>query len=372
MNAATEQPGSLQRLRAVTASREYDVLVGRDCLAELGPALWSRAPGGQAVVCCDEHVAPLYLATVRESLKRAGYGVSEIVIPAGETQKTLARVEELYGVAYDRGVRRSDTLVALGGGVIGDLIGFVAATYQRGVGFVQVPTTLLAQVDAAIGGKVGVDFRAAKNYVGAFYQPTLVFADLQTLTTLPAHELRSGMGEVAKYALADGGELLVRCEQLASAPLAASSVSRTLVADCIKRKLEVVAGDEREESGGRAVLNLGHTIGHAIEAATGFSRFAHGDAVGLGLRAVLWLSERLLGLPASESARAQALLDGLGLPARAPGIAPDLICDLVRRDKKADKDGVTYVLLAALGMPQVGVSVPADLEREVVAWLTRR
>jgi 3-dehydroquinate synthase len=362
----------MDRLRAVTASRDYDILVGRDCFPELGPALWSRAPGGQVVVCCDDHVAPLYLAAVRESLKGAGYAVSEIVIPAGESQKTLARAEELYGVVYDRGVRRSDTLVALGGGVVGDLLGFVAATYQRGVGFVQVPTTLLAQVDAAIGGKVGVDFRAGKNYVGAFYQPTLVFADLRTLTTLPARELRSGMGEVAKYALADGGDLLVRCERLVGAPLAASSVSRSLVAECIRRKLDVVAGDEREESGGRAVLNLGHTIGHAIEAATGFSRFAHGDAVGLGLRAVLWLSERLCGLPASESARAQALLDGLGLPSRAPGVSPDLVCDLVRRDKKAGKGGVTYVLLAALGTPLVGVAVPADLEREVVAWLTRR
>ena len=362
----------MHRLRAVTASRGYDVLVGRDCISKLGPALWSHAPGGQAVVCCDEHVAPLYLTGVRESLRAAGYVVSEIVIPAGETQKTLARAEELYGVIYDRGVRRSDTLVALGGGVVGDLMGFVAATYQRGVGFVQVPTTLLAQVDAAIGGKVGVDFRAGKNYIGAFYQPTLVFADLQTLTTLPARELRSGMGEVAKYALAAGGELLVRCEQLARTPLTAASLSRSLVVDCMQRKLDVVAADEREESGGRAVLNLGHTIGHAIEAATGFSRFTHGDAVGLGLRAVLWLSERLCGLPASESARAQALLDGLGLPARAPGISPDLVCDLVRRDKKAGKDGVAYVLLPALGNPLVAVAVPADLEREVVAWLTRR
>jgi 3-dehydroquinate synthase len=347
------------------------VLVGRGCLGALGQAMAARLPLSQAVVCCDENVAPLYLSAVREDLIAAGFAVSQIVIPAGERQKTLARAEELYGVLYDRGLRRTDTLVALGGGVIGDLTGFVAATYQRGLHFVQAPTTLLAQVDASIGGKVGVDFRAGKNYVGAFFQPHLVCADLQTLASLPRRELHSGAAEVAKYALAAGGELLAAAQHLAAAPLTAEGISVSLVAACVGEKLSVVAADEREESGARALLNLGHTIGHAIEAATAFARYSHGEAVGLGLRAALRLSQRLCGLSAGEAARGAALLDGLGLPSRLEGVDAELICDLTRRDKKAGKDGVGYVLLAALGAPVLGVAVPRDIELEAVQWLLK-
>jgi 3-dehydroquinate synthase len=353
-------------------SRAYDVLVGRGCLAGFGAALARRCAGGRALVCCDENVAPLYLEEVRSSLEAAGYEVSHVVIPAGEGQKTLARAEELYGVLYDRGVRRGDTMVALGGGVIGDLAGFVAATFQRGVRLVQVPTTLLAQVDAAVGGKVAVDFRAGKNYVGTFYQPWLVFADLAMLDTLPARELRSGAAEVAKYALLGGGELLDQVESLAGGPLSAARLSQELVAGCVARKVALVAGDEREETGARAVLNLGHTIGHAAEAATAFSRYTHGEAVGLGLRACLWLSRRLCGLEAHEEARAQALLDGLGLPQRLDAVPAAAVCDLTRRDKKAGHDGVGYVLLDALGSPRLDVRVPPELEREVVEWLLAR
>ena len=362
----------MRRIRAEMPSRAYDVLVGRGCLGGLGAALGRRCPGGKTVVCCDENVAPLYLEQVRASLRAADYEVSHIVIPAGEGQKNLARAEELYGVLYDRGVRRGDTVVALGGGVIGDLAGFVAATYQRGVRLVQAPTTLLAQVDAAVGGKVAVDFRAGKNYVGTFYQPWLVCADLATLDTLPPRELRGGAAEVAKYALLAGGELLGRVERLAGGPLTAARVSQELVTGCVARKVAVVAGDEREQTGARAVLNLGHTIGHAVEAAGGFSRYTHGEAVGLGLRASLWLSRRLCGLDAREEARAEALLDGLGLPRRLEAVPAEAVCDLTHRDKKAGRDGVGYVLLDALGRPRLDVRVPAELEREVVEWLLQR
>ena len=441
----------MRRIPARMPSRAYDLLVGRGCLAGLGGALARRCPGGKTVVCCDENVAPLYLEQARSSLRAAGYEVSHIVIPAGEAQKNLARAEELYGVLYDRGVRRGDTVVALGGGVIGDLVGFVAATFQRGVRLVQAPTTLLAQVDAAVGGKVAVDFRAGKNYVGAFYQPWLVYidlaaldtlplrelcsgvaevakygllgggelrdrverlaqapttllaqvdaavggkvavdfragknyvgtfyqpwlvyADLATLETLPLRELRSGAAELAKYGLLDGGELRDRVERLARGPLAAARVSQELVAGCVERKVAVVAGDEREETGARAVLNLGHTIGHAVEAATGFSHYTHGEAVGLGLRASLWLSRRLCGLDPREEARGQALLDGFDLPRRLEAVPAEAVCDLTRRDKKAGRDGVGYVLLDAPGSPRLDVRVPPELEREVVEWLVQR
>jgi 3-dehydroquinate synthase len=356
-------------LHALTGSRRYDVAIGQGCLAELGVTLRERVPGGEVLIGCDENVAPLYLERVRDSLGAAGVRASQGVIRAGEQQKCLARAEELYGVLYDRGLRRADIVLALGGGVVGDLFGFVAATYQRGVHLVQAPTTLLAQVDAAIGGKVGVDFRAGKNYVGSFYQPSLVFADVALLESLPVRELRSGVAEVAKYGLLDGGAQLARCEELAAKGLTARNISTELVAGCAQAKLDVVAADEREETGARAVLNLGHTLGHAIEAAGGFARFTHGEAVAMGLRATLWLSERLAGLSPAEAARGLRLLDGLALLARPSGIAADQVCDLVRRDKKAGRDGVGYVLLERLGRPITGVIVPPKLEREAVAWL---
>jgi 3-dehydroquinate synthase len=362
----------VRRVPSSGLTRDYDVLVGRGLLDGLGDEVRGLAGGSQAVVCCDENVAPLYLERVRASLAGADYAVSHLVIPAGESQKSLTRAEEIYGVLYDRGVRRSDVLVALGGGVVGDLVGFAAATFQRGVRLVQVPTTLLAQVDAGIGGKVAVDFRAGKNYVGTFYQPWLVACDLDVLRTLPAAELRSGAAEVAKYALLAGGGLWSGAAVLAREGLATGAVSDDLVAACVGCKLEVVAADEREETGARAVLNLGHTIGHAIEAATSFARFSHGEAVALGLHAALRLSVALCGLDGAEEQAGHRLLDDLGLPARLAGVDPATVRALTDRDKKAGDDGVGYVLLAAVGEPRVGVRVPRDVELEVVEWLRTR
>jgi 3-dehydroquinate synthase len=355
-----------------TGGGRYDVVVGHSLLAGLGAAQARRVHGGQVVVCVDDNVAPLYLEAVTGSLRTEGLSVSQIVIPAGESQKSLARAEELYGILYDRGLHRSDTVVALGGGVIGDLVGFVAATFQRGVRLVQVPTTLLAQVDASVGGKVAVDFRGAKNYVGTFYQPHLVAADLDVLASLPPRELRSGAAEAAKHGLLGGGSLLRRVERFASAGATASAVTEALVAGNVAYKAAIVGEDEREVSGRRAVLNLGHTAGHAIEAATGFARFTHGEGVGLGLRCALWLSQRLTGLSAEAVARAQALLDGVGAPGRLTGVTADEVIALIARDKKASDKGVGYVLLEELGRPVVGVSVPPELEREAVEWLLTR
>ena len=361
----------MRRLTVRAASRTYPIVVGRGLLADVGAAVRRARGDGQVVVCCDENVAPLYLDPVRADLRAAGLSVSQVILPAGEREKSLARAEELYGVLYDRGLRRSDTLAALGGGVIGDLTGFVAATYQRGLGFVQIPTTLLAQVDASVGGKVAVDFRAGKNYVGTFYQPSLVVADLDTLGTLPARELRCGAAEVAKHGMLAGGDVLLRAQRLAQAPPTAGAVTQELVAGSIAFKAEVVESDEREV-GRRAILNFGHTIGHAIEAGTGFRHWSHGEAVALGLRAALRLSGELCGLPAADEQAGQELLDGLGLPGRLTGIAARDVCALVPRDKKAGPDGVGYVLLRRFGSPVIGVRVPAALELEVVEWLRRR
>jgi 3-dehydroquinate synthase len=362
----------MRRVVSSGLSRDYEVLVGRGILDALGEEARQAAGGGRAVVCCDENVAPLYLDRARASLCGAGYEVSNLVIPAGERQKSLSRAEEMYGVFYDRGLRRTDLMVALGGGVVGDLAGFAAATYQRGVRLIQVPTTLLAQVDAGIGGKVAVDFRAGKNYVGTFYQPWLVLADLDVLATVPAPELRSGAAEVAKYGLLAGGELWELAAGLAAGGLTAARVSEDLVAGCAACKLAVVAGDEREEGGGRAVLNLGHTVGHAIEAATAFARFSHGEAVALGLHATLRFSRELCGLAEADESAGHELLDGLGLPRRLEGVDASQVCELTARDKKADEGGVGYVLLDAVGAPRIGVRVPREVELEVVRWLTTR
>jgi 3-dehydroquinate synthase len=345
------------------------VLVGRGILSQLGGA-WRRcSAGGQVVVCSDEHVAPHHMAAACNSLREAGFAVSEIVIPAGERQKNLGRAEELYGVLYDRHVRRTDALVALGGGVIGDLVGFVAATFQRGVQLVQVPTTLVAQVDASLGGKVGVHFRSGRNYVGTFYQPGLVLTDLDTLATLPESELRGGMAEVVKYAFLVGGSLWESVRAYASGH---GGVTQEMVVACARAKVKIVAVDEREESGERALLNLGHTIGSAIEGAGAFRAHTHGEAVGLGLRAALWLSTKITGLAPADGDRGQEIISALGLPERLADTAPEAVTGLVARDKKAGSEGVGYVLLEGLGRPKSGVTVPPALEREVVAWLTTR
>lgn len=270
---------------------------------------------------------------------------------------------------YDRHVRRTDTLVALGGGVIGDLVGFVAATFQRGVQLVQVPTTLVAQVDASLGGKVGVHFRSGRNYVGTFYQPWLVLADLDTLASLPESELRGGMAEVVKYAFLVEGTLWDRVNACSAGH---GGMTQEIVVACARVKLNIVATDEREESGERALLNLGHTMGSAIEAAGGFSDHTHGEAVALGLRAALWLSTKLSGLAQAEADRGQEIISALGLPERLRDLAPDAVTGLVARDKKLGREGVGYVLLEGFGRPRRGVTVPPVLEREVVAWLKTR
>jgi 3-dehydroquinate synthase len=361
----------VKRLTVRADSGTYPILVGRDVLGRLGAEIRRLRGDGQVVILCDENVAPLYLEPARSSLLEAGLRTSHVILPAGEREKSLARAEELYGVLYDRGMRRIDTLVTLGGGVVGDLGGFVASTYQRGCGFVQAPTTLLAQVDASVGGKVAVDFRAGKNYVGTFYQPSLVLADLRVLRTLPGKELRSGAAEVAKHGLLAGGEVLRRVERLAAGELTAAAVTLELVGDSISYKASVVERDERE-AGLRAVLNFGHTIGHAIEAATAFRRWSHGEAVALGMHGALRLSAELAGLGEADERAGHGLLDGLGLPARLTGTGAEDVCELIARDKKAGPDGVGYVLLRRPGSPLLGVRVPPALQLEVVEWLRRR
>jgi 3-dehydroquinate synthase len=352
----------------VTAGGEsYEVKIGAGLLGRLGE-LCGR-PATQTVVVCDENVAPLYLERVVAGLEAAGTHASPLILPAGEQTKTQGALRVVYDRLYELGVGRHDTVVALGGGVIGDLAGYAAATFLRGVCLVQAPTTLLAMVDAAVGGKVAVDFREGKNYLGTFYQPRLVVEDPDTLVTLPEREARGGWAEVVKHGLLAGGATLALTE--AGAAHMTRPGPRLLEAD-VRFKAEVVGRDPRETTGARAVLNFGHTVGHAIEVAGGYARYSHGEAVGLGLRAALWLSARLAGLDAGAAQRGQRLVSAVGLPERLTGVEPADVVRLIARDKKVAGGAARFVLLKGIARPITGIVVPLELQSEVVSWLIDR
>ena len=344
-----ELPATTRMAWAASESGDYPVFVGDGLLASDYWPLQSRR-----FCVSDSTVAPLY----GERLQPLAGAVE---VEPGEAAKSLGEAEHVLRELAGLGMTRDDHLVALGGGVVGDLGGFCAATYQRGVPVVQVPTTLLAQVDSAIGGKTGVDLPEAKNYVGAFHLPAAVLSDTTTLSTLPEQELAAGWAEVIKTGLLAGGPLWERVsdvQRLDAAELAA------LVFGCARFKVEVVAADERD-SGRRAILNLGHTVGHAIEAATGYARYRHGEAVGLGLLAALRLSD-------AEQLRDQvaAMLTRAGLPTRIDSAAaPDAILEAVGRDKKRDAEGVRFVLLSRPGEPREGQRLEADRVREAIVEL---
>jgi len=351
-------PGETRLLWAASESGEYPAYVGPGLLdaSPLGSAAAHGDIGlaGRPFAITDETVGALYA----ERLGALG-GVVEI--PDGEAAKTLEQAERVLGELATLGVRRDDHLVALGGGVVGDLAGFCAATYQRGVPVVQIPTTLVAQVDSAYGGKTGVDLPEAKNYVGAYHLPTAVIADTEALRTLPEAELGAGFVEVVKTALIAGGELWERVRAVDG--LDADAVA-PLVAPCAQVKLEIVAADERD-GGGRAALNLGHTVGHAIEAASGYSRYRHGEAVGLGLLAALRLS-------GADDVRAEVaeLLERHGLPVRLDSSIPtDPVLAAVGRDKKRTAAGVGFVLLERPGSIAVGQPVDEARVRAAVEEL---
>jgi shikimate kinase/3-dehydroquinate synthase len=356
LSGLCEAPAGTRLLWASSASGDYPVLVGRGLLRPevcSHPGLWPLDRMTSRPFCVsDQNVASLYA-------ERLG-GVQELVeIAAGEPSKTLTSAELVWGALVAGGMTRADHLVALGGGVVGDLAGFCAATYQRGVSIVHVPTTLVAQVDSAYGGKTGVDLSQAKNYIGVYHQPAGVLVDPDTLATLPAAELAAGYVEVLKTALIAGGELWRRVA--AEEPLD----ERTILA-CARTKLTVVAEDERDE-GRRQVLNLGHTVGHALETVTGYERYRHGEAVGLGLLAALRLSH----LP---ELRAQVLdlLRSRGLPVTLDGEDVERILEATMRDKKRIGAHVPFVLLDAPGDARTGCRVPAEELRGAVAELQAR
>ncbi|HEV3230328.1 MAG TPA: bifunctional shikimate kinase/3-dehydroquinate synthase [Solirubrobacteraceae bacterium] len=339
------QPSGTRLVWATSASGEYPVLLGAGLL---GSGAWPTEGQVRRFSLTDEAVGRLYLSQLARS-------ECVITVAPGEESKTLRSAELVWRTLARAGMTRADELVALGGGVIGDLGGFCAATYQRGVATVLVPTTLVSQVDAAYGGKTGVDLPEAKNYVGAYHQPAGVLVDVDTLATLPPAELAAGWAEVIKTALIAGGGLWRRVE-------AGAELDAGLILDCVRTKVAVVAADERD-GGRRQVLNLGHTIGHAIEVVTGYRRYRHGEAVALGLLAAL----RLSGLDELRE-RVAALLAARGLPLTLSA-DPDEVVAATARDKKRLGAQVPFVLLDAPGAPRPGCLLPADEVRAAVAEL---
>ena len=358
-------------LAAEAADRSYDILIGPGLIAEAGELIAHRLPGRRAVVLTDSAVGPLYAEAVQSSLENAGIASKVMTVPAGEAAKSFDLLESLLNQSLDAGLDRKSFLVALGGGVVGDLGGFLAAILLRGIDYVQVPTTLLAQVDSSVGGKTAINTRHGKNLVGAFHQPRLVLADTDTLASLPKRELLAGYAEVAKYGLIDRPEFWAWLETHGERVLALEpkELAEAVLVSC-EAKAEVVTKDERE-GGVRALLNLGHTFGHAIEAEAGYDgQLLHGEAVAVGMALAFRHSVRLGLCQEADAKRVEAHLTSVGLPVsplQVMGQQPPAIDRLMARmaaDKKAENGKLTLVLSRGIGKSLIAKDADAaEVER---------
>jgi 3-dehydroquinate synthase len=352
--------------------RDYFIHVGGGLLARAGVLLKPLAKGVVPVVT-DSHVAEIHLPALLEALRQAGIDARAIVMPPGEISKSFAGLERLSGALLEMEVDRKGLIVALGGGVIGDLTGFAAGVLKRGVAFAQIPTTLLAQVDSSVGGKTAINAAQGKNLIGLFHQPRIVIADTALLSTLPRRELLAGYAEVAKYGALGDAKFFEWLEVNGAGALAGDEKATVqAVAHSCRMKAEIVARDERE-TGDRALLNLGHTFGHALEAATGFSdRLIHGEGVAIGMALAFRLSVRLGLCPGQDAERFTRHLQAVGLPsalADIPGPRPGA-AELIRHmahDKKVTDGKLTFILLRGLGQAFVTSDVPLDAVKEVLA-----
>ncbi|NUB13366.1 3-dehydroquinate synthase [Azospirillum brasilense] len=347
---------AIDTVRLDLGPRSYDILVGDRVLDGAGPRIAAITKGKAPIVVTDENVAPRHLPTLERTLRGSGIEPTQaIVLPAGEKTKDFAHFERLMDAVLGRGIERSAVLLALGGGVIGDITGFAAASALRGIDFIQVPTTLLSQVDSSVGGKTGINSPHGKNLIGAFHQPRLAIADTATLDTLPRREVLAGYAEVVKYGLIRLPGFFAWLEENGERVVAGDSDARRhAVTESCRAKAAIVGADERE-SGDRALLNLGHTFGHALEAATGFgSRLLHGEAVSIGMVLAFDLSVRLGLCPAADAEKARAHLARVGLPVRptdVPGVEWDIdgLILSMAKDKKVKDGRITFVLARALG-----------------------
>ena len=354
-------------------ARAYDIVIGRDVLGSLGARVAALRPGARTAIVTDRNVAKHWLEKTEASLAQAGIATSRIVVEEGEGSKTYAGLERVSEALIAARIERNDLVVALGGGVVGDLAGFAAAILRRGVDFVQVPTSLLAQVDSSVGGKTGINSPQGKNLLGAFHQPVLVIADTSVLDTLSPRQFRAGYAEVAKYGVL-GDEAFFAWLEVNHADLFKGGAAREhAIATSCRAKAAIVARDERE-TGDRALLNLGHTFGHALEAATGFSdRLFHGEGVAIGMVLAAELSARLGMISPADAARVECHLAEVGLPTHLRNIAgfaqegladADALMALMAQDKKVRRGRLTFILLEAVGRAVVSRDVEPALVRD--------
>ena len=363
-------------LTITTPAGSYPILVGAGLLDTLPEQLDRLGLHGALWLIADAAVYPHYGSAIEASLQSAGRKIQSYQVPSGESSKDLAVAEQLYGWLIAGGVERRDVILALGGGVAGDLAGFVAATVLRGIAIVQLPTTLLAMIDSALGGKTGVNHPLGKNLIGAFHQPRLVLSDTNTLATLPPRELSAGWAEVIKHGVIRDAGLFQELEDfgfssldfgLKDATEHPQSTIQNLVRRAAKVKVDVVNADERE-TGERMLLNYGHTLGHAVEAAAGYGTLLHGEAIAIGMHLEAQIAERLGMIDAALVARQQALLHAYRLPTSIPaGIPTAQILELTLRDKKVRAGKIRWALPTGLGVAVVRDDVPAELVRAITA-----
>ncbi|NDW06067.1 3-dehydroquinate synthase [Jiella pacifica] len=359
-----------RRVRVSLGSRSYDIVIGEGLIDRAGEEIAARLPGIRAVIVTDETVARLHLTRLEIALAGAGIESTCVKLPAGETTKSFAHLERTVDAMLEARLERGDAVIALGGGVIGDLAGFASAIVKRGTNFVQVPTTLLAQVDSSVGGKTGINTPRGKNLVGAFHQPTLVLSDIALLDTLSPREFAAGYAEVVKYGLIDRPDFFEFLERNRPAIFAGGSERAEAIAMSCEAKAAVVAADE-EEHASRALLNLGHTFGHALERAVGYdpARLVHGEGVAIGMALAHRFSAKLGLATRQDAGRVAAHLGAAGLPteiAAIPGPALDrrALMEAIAQDKKVSRGRLTFILTHGIGQAFVARDVePTDVER---------
>jgi 3-dehydroquinate synthase len=358
----------MKKLRIDLADRSYDILIGRNLLPRVGDHLVRRERTRRALVVTNPVINKLYGKILSEGLQNAGLEMGCVEIPEGETHKTLQDAQTVYDHLIQNQYDRSTLLVALGGGVIGDMTGFIAATFLRGVPYIQVPTTLLSQVDSSVGGKTAVNHPQGKNLIGAFYQPQLVAIDLDTLSSLPADEFRAGMAEIIKYGIIEDPKLFAFLEKNSEKILAQDTecLEHIIETSCTI-KAKVVERDERESSY-RMVLNFGHTIGHAVEALTDYSQFKHGEAIAIGMVYAAKLSCQLGQCSEEAVQRIESLVKQYGLPSRLPEFSVDEYIQTMYRDKKAHDKNIRFILVKDIGRVEIVDRVAeADIQKALTA-----
>ena len=361
----------MRKIKVELGSNSYDIYIGNNLGEELKNFIINANFSKKALLVTDTNVKKIYSGEISLILESAGLDVHLVTIPAGENSKSLAEAEKIYTAAIEFGLDRKSAIFALGGGVVGDLTGSVAATYLRGVPFIQIPTSLLAQVDSSVGGKVAVNHKLGKNLIGAFYQPKAVFIDHDMLNTLLSREVASGLGEIVKYGIISDADLFKYLEDNAYQTLALEAeMMEHVIARSCEIKADVVSKDERE-GGLRRILNFGHTMAHAIEEATGYSKYTHGEAVAIGMIGAAHISKSLGRINEETFNRLQALIDKLGMVSKAKNCDVDEMFNATFRDKKTINGKINWVLMDSIGKVSIVSDVPDDIVKSAFNYIVK-